>query len=386
MNIFLLGNGFDLHHDLPTNYINFLNTVDFIINEILCDSYSNVGDVFGNSELHKKDETIKRCYEKYSSVYNSIKINKDDIRELRNLANKNDWFEYMLECYRKNATWIDFEQEISRVCKAFDDYFAVSRKYRSLKIRREFETIFRCFNSLFKLDVSHSQYSGCYETVNINSDFVLNINNSVILKESLIVETLYNSLMELAKMLRLYLKIFVDNTIEGLVAHSLIKQNDLFENVDQVFTLNYTNTFAKVYGSNDNITLHIHGNIASDIVLGVQADEKDELEENDSTFIMFKKYYQRSMCGTEYSLNSKINELKQSKDTIKLSIMGHSLDITDRDIIKKLFSIADRIIIYYYGDKKAHGVCLSKLISIFGHEKYEEIATRTIIQYLQLPT
>lgn len=101
---------------------------------------------------------------------------------------------------------------------------------------------------------------------------------------------------------------------------------------------------------------------------------------------MFKKYYQRSMCGTEYSLNSKINELKQSKDTINLSIMGHSLDITDRDIIKKLFSIADRIIIYYYGDKKAHGVCLSKLISIFGHEKYEEIATRTIIQYLQLPT
>ena len=378
MNIFLLGNGFDLHHDLPTKYINFLNIVDYIKNEKSCDSCSTVGKVFSNPELIKKDETIKLCNEKYNSVYKLIEIDTDSIQELRSLANKNDWFEYMLECYRKNATWIDFEQEISRVCKAFDTFFVANRKRRNPKISREFETIFRCFDSLFKLEVSYTQYSGYYETLNINSDFVININNSVKINESLIVETLYNSLMELAKMLRLYLKIFVDNTVEGLVAHSLIKQNDLFENVDQVFTLNYTNTFAKVYGSNDNITLHIHGNIASDIVLGVQADEKDELEENDSTFIMFKKYYQRSMCGTEYSLNSKINELKQSKDTIKLSIMGHSLDITDRDIIKKLFSVADRIIIYYYGDKRAQGNYLKKLIHIFGQEKYDEIATRTL--------
>jgi len=53
MNIFLLSNGFDLHHDLPTNYFNFLNTVNCIKNEILCDSYSNVGEVFGDLELHE---------------------------------------------------------------------------------------------------------------------------------------------------------------------------------------------------------------------------------------------------------------------------------------------------------------------------------------------
>ncbi len=386
MNIFLLGNGFDLHHDLPTNYINFLNTVDYIRNEILCDSYSTVGKVFSNPKLIENDATIKLCYEKYNSVYKLIEIDTDSIQELKNLANKNDWFEYMLECYRKNATWIDFEQEISRVCKVFDDFFVANRKRREPKVSGEFESVFRCFSSLFQVEHLYTQYTGYYKTIDIKSDFVLKINNSVKLNESLIVETLYDSLMELAKMLRLYLKIFVDNTIDGLVAHNLIKKNDLFENVNQVFTLNYTNTFAKVYGSDDNITLHIHGNIDSDIVLGVQADEKDELERNDSTFIMFKKYYQRSMCGTEYSLNSKINELKHYKDTIKLSIMGHSLDITDRDIIKKLFSVADRIIIYYYGDKRAQGNYLTKLIHIFGQEKYDEIATRTLLQYLPLPT
>jgi len=28
MNVLFLGNGFDLHHHLPTKYINFLNTID----------------------------------------------------------------------------------------------------------------------------------------------------------------------------------------------------------------------------------------------------------------------------------------------------------------------------------------------------------------------
>ena len=32
MNVFLLGNGFDLYHKLPTKYINFLNTVEFLRN------------------------------------------------------------------------------------------------------------------------------------------------------------------------------------------------------------------------------------------------------------------------------------------------------------------------------------------------------------------
>lgn len=32
MNIFLVGNGFDLYHGLPTKYENFLHTMEYIIN------------------------------------------------------------------------------------------------------------------------------------------------------------------------------------------------------------------------------------------------------------------------------------------------------------------------------------------------------------------
>lgn len=171
MNIFLLGNGFDLHHDLPTNYFNFLNTVNCIKNEILCDSYSNVGEVFGDLELHEKDEKIKYYYEKYSSVYKSIEIDADDIRVLRKLAMKNDWFEYMSERYRKNVTWIDFEQEISRVCKVFDAFFAANRKRSQPFVEGEFFSIFKYFDLLFSV-----QQSRGYQTVSIKNNFLLQDN------------------------------------------------------------------------------------------------------------------------------------------------------------------------------------------------------------------
>ncbi len=387
MNIFLLGNGFDLHHDLPTNYINFLNVVHYIMNETSVDSYSTVGKVFGNETLTKIDETINKCNEKYKSVYRLIEIDSESAKQLVELAYKNDWFRYMLERYRKNATWIDFEQEISYVCHVFEKYFENNRKHRIKSIGNDAQDTFKYFSTIFQSNISRSVYSGYYESINIKERFLIqDEKNKVRLNESLIVETLSNLLKDLARMISLYLKIFVDDTIDILVDNKLIKRNSIFNDVDHVFTLNYTNTFAKVYGDNNDNTLHIHGNIDSEIVLGVQADKNDELQENDTTFIPFKKYYQRSIYETEYLLNKKIYDLKQSKDTIKLSVMGHSLDITDRDIIKKLFDIADRIVIYYYGDKKAHGNCVKKLIHIFGQEKYDEFVTRTLLQYLPLPT
>lgn len=387
MNIFLLGNGFDLHHNLPTNYIDFLDTVDFLSRRISYDSCSTVGEVFGNPKLTESNKTIENCNEKYKSVYESVMVSSDNIRQLVDLANKNDWFKYMLECYRKNATWIDFEQEISHVCDLFKEYFNTNRKYKKLNVKKECEASFLCFNSIFTTELDYSRYSGFYDRIILREQFVKkDEHNHAVLNESLIIETLYNSLKELSEMLSLYLRLFVDNTIYDLLNNNLIKRNYIFDDVDQVFTLNYTNTFAKVYGNAFNNTLHIHGNIDSEIVLGIQADKNDELKENDTTFIPFKKYFQRSIYETEYLLNKKIYDLKQSKDTINLSIMGHSLDITDRDIIKKLFDIADRITIYYYGDKKAQGNCIKKLIHIFGQEKYDEVATRALLRYLPLPT
>ena len=115
MNIFLLGNGFDLHHDLPTNYFNFLNTVNCIKNEILCDSYSNVGEVFGDLELHEKDEKIKYYYEKYSSVYKSIEIDADDIKVYVDLKGYGPGTHDVDVIVEGNDVRVSYEAKVSKV-------------------------------------------------------------------------------------------------------------------------------------------------------------------------------------------------------------------------------------------------------------------------------
>ncbi|MBO5338897.1 MAG: hypothetical protein J6A96_04275 [Clostridia bacterium] len=46
MDVYVIGNGFDLQHLLPTKYINFLNVVNFLISYYDKENMKTVGDVF----------------------------------------------------------------------------------------------------------------------------------------------------------------------------------------------------------------------------------------------------------------------------------------------------------------------------------------------------
>ena len=52
--------------------------------------------------------------------------------------------------------------------------------------------------------------------------------------------------------------------------------------------------------------------------------------------------------------------------------MGHSLDITDQDIIKELFETAENITILYH-DESAEAGYIANLVKIFGMEKFNEM-------------
>ena len=68
MNIFLIGNGFDLHHKFPTRYIDFLHTVHFLVQN-KDDEFVTVGDVFSNDSLQETDIFIKDAYEKHGEIF-----------------------------------------------------------------------------------------------------------------------------------------------------------------------------------------------------------------------------------------------------------------------------------------------------------------------------
>ena len=78
MNIFLVGNGFDLHHKFPTRYIDFLHTVGFLIQKQE-EKYNTIGKIFSSEELQKKNAFIQKCYEQHQHIYDSMELNNERI-------------------------------------------------------------------------------------------------------------------------------------------------------------------------------------------------------------------------------------------------------------------------------------------------------------------
>ena len=74
-------------------------------------------------------------------------------------------------------------------------------------------------------------------------------------------------------------------------------KNPTYPEMNKVFSFNYTNTIETLYASEEKV-YHIHGNINDNIVLGVNPDKHDEIENIDTLFIQFKKYFQRVFYKT----------------------------------------------------------------------------------------
>ena len=96
-------------------------------------------------------------------------------------------------------------------------------------------------------------------------------------------------------------------------------------------------------------------------------------------FIAFKKYYQRIYKKTGNGYKSWLAEIdKQRKDgrkqENKLYIFGHSLDVTDGDILKELIEHEGIGTIIFYKDKTRLGQQIANLVKVLGPEK--------VIQYV----
>ena len=118
MNVLLLGNGFDLYHDLPTKYINFINTVNFLKNNYNESEITTIGKVFNNKDLCDMDDGIKKFYERYYTAVSNFPLDVECIKTILQYANNNIWFTYLSKISERIDTWIDFEKEIENVVNA----------------------------------------------------------------------------------------------------------------------------------------------------------------------------------------------------------------------------------------------------------------------------
>lgn len=367
-NILLVGNGFDLYYKLPTKYADFLHIVKFLIKN-RNSNFSTIGDVFSHESLQRADGHIALCYTAHKESFDATALNKEYVSEIIKLTENNLWFSYLDTVFDKDVGWIDFEKEISFVLKCFEKAFEKSTVVHFKSSEKYVQYVIELFK--FYIDKAASKSVVTIGTYKINSDYCLEAplgsGNKTVNTEK-VVEKLYKELLDLAKALKLYLKCFVESSFKLLKDDGTCARIEFLSHIEKAITFNYTNTYERLYYNNS--AFHIHGNVDGEIVLGVNPDESDSLEKINTTFVCFKKYFQRTLFETDHEYLKWINECVETKTPYRLFSMGHSLDITDQDIIAELFRNAKEIIILYH-DVVAKKSYITNLVRIFGKSEFD---------------
>jgi len=375
MNILVVGNGFDLAHGLPTKYTDFLyfcNAVKEIIkssklNDIIPKKDDYVDWINSNNEIKflsqelydityrffivnlrskisKRDEKVyKEIFENFIKKYFwKGNTNQKWIKEILYLISNNVWIEYFLECdMHGEENWIDFENEISKVIEAIS---STMEEYNITLYEEE-----RNFGdgNTYHLKPEYDKILNKIKKCKRRNEKItyLEIRNYL--------------LMDLEKLIRA-LEIYLCDYVEK---KEVIKKSPDIEalKIDHVLSFNYTDTFSKLYkiekrtGDTDtDIFDYIHGKAdinntieLNNIVLGIDEYLPDDRKDKDLDFIAFKKFYQRIFKGTGCKYKEWIHEIREDyaeyHDRLSKSkkgcpkhslyIFGHSLDITDKDIL-----------------------------------------------------
>ena len=111
MKTLVLGNGFDIDHELPTKYKDFLCFVE-VIKEI------QILEEKGDSSSYILDTELKKY------VYNLLYLDdkKKTKFEVLSLLESNVWIDYFLNVKGEfGENWIDFEAEISHVVQELEN-------------------------------------------------------------------------------------------------------------------------------------------------------------------------------------------------------------------------------------------------------------------------
>ena len=355
MNILVIGNGFDLAHGLPTTYKNFLD-------------YAHIFKYY-NEEENKEAYLFPDKYKNYKAyILDLFKTSLTDekkgriFNELEELIEDNKWLNYFWEI-NEDGGWIDFEKEISRVIQALDS----ARKDRNSQLEKNAE-------------VSKIEFKKCDEIILQN---VMGKSKAVDLKNiEEIKENLIEDLNRLIRCLEIYLCDYVGKIEIKVKLPDIIDQS-----IDHVLSFNYTNTFEKIYGlGKKNIKYdYIHGKIKGDsniedsnLILGIDEYlENEDEQRKDNEFIQFKKFYQRiyKRTGRKYVDWIKTNEewlkryskVKTSENNIY--ILGHSLDITDGDILSTLINMPHTRTTIFYHNQESLGNQISNLVKILGEDE-----------------
>lgn len=407
MEILLIGNGFDLAHQLPTSYKDFLQFCEHV-RLIYCfeGSFSEYrskhidgwdADTDIKISLLRAFET--RSFNRFEDADGKYLIEyttpNSMLNELYALLHNNTWLDYFLKCSSFiGDRWIDFEFEISKVIQSLDAAkFQVESGGCATNIKASESTILMAI-----LKASKGSFQNSFK----DAEAICRL-----------ASFLYTELERLTRALEIYISGFIN-------AKKINKKNPDIEkiNPDHILSFNYSNTYERVYGTGKNIVYnYIHGKAeierdleCCDFVLGIDEYLADERKDMELDFLPFKKYYQRIYKSTDNTYLEWVDRIKDEDDerqriieatnqrnidlssespfqkrvyasslsvhypTHKLYIFGHSLDVTDKDVLKKLICNENVMTKVYYfreyeNDRRTLACLIKNLVKIIGQDE-----------------
>ncbi len=368
MNILMIGNGFDLEHDLPTQYVDFLKFVE----------------KFGFTYRWVKNMPIELCTidDEYLKLIFERPEYRNRVDALHIFTDNNIWINHFNCAYKEHLVnrenWVDFESEISDVIQSMD---ALLKYYMNIE-KGESEN--RTLESFYRNKLQ-----------NIGNLFSV---ESIVQK----IPELSLDLDKLIGALEIYMWDYIGSKRIQYYNPDIAQICP-----DKVLSFNYSDTYKILYAYNQkNIDYsYIHGKAENNIsffVDGAEADKEEidlwiqknadlnnmvlgideylekERRSREIDFIAFKKYYQRiyKKNGNEYKKwLEQINKNVEAggKEENILYIFGHSLDETDGDILREFITHKHIRTVVYYRNKRQLGQQIANLVKILKSDKMIEM-------------
>lgn len=364
MNILVIGNGFDLAHGLPTKYTDFFKMIDYII-KIKKDRGNTFIEMGASNEYRQLKDYLLKAYILNIDEYQQY------CEELYSLMQDNFWRKYILiDSKLREENWIGLENEIQKVIRVLEKKNYLPKEDTKLIIK----------NIL-----------SAYKNSNSTKDIDLENRETIYsLKKYLLCE-----LNTLIRAFEIYIAALIERIMTTLVSPDI--KNLL---IDKVLSFNYTNTFEKIYDKERNVDYdYIHGKAhinstieTNNMVLGIDEYLPEKRRNKDVEFIAFKKYYQRIYKQTGCKYKEWVDQIKEdwlkepedSKSEIRkcisvgdlknnkihnLYIFGHSLDLTDKDILRDLILNDNVHTTIFYHNKDVMGKQIANLVKVIGQDE-----------------
>ncbi len=327
--LIIIGNGFDLAHNLPTKYSDFLKWYWSKLNLIQRNNYGfyTYKDKMMELQLYQPVDGVDSYNSllKYFGYYN--------MQHQKNYIFLNSFFLELNDNPLLN--WVDIEMFYKEKLK--NSFNSKHTKHDDiLKLNREFADVRELFHNYLKevispLESKNDQVPGMHD------------------------------LLQKWKEGKNYSMLFKDNIPNHLTKIKGFYNGPILDfNIEQKYILcfNYTNTiFQYISQKSSSITNFIHGHYEQEnhpIVFGY-GDESDELfpmleEDNKNEYLEFTK-------SVSYSRTMNYNNLMNfiESDNFIVEIMGHSLAISDRTLLKTIFENEKCQYIFMYYHERDNG-------------------------------